>query len=98
MKKTTPSFSMSKNPKLQIDNLREFLSKPGPQTYNSRAKTESVQSFTMSKDRRKGMEIKNDAPGPGQYHIKKNDSQPVFSVSKGRRTNFADQQGNPGPG
>lgn len=69
MKKTSPSFSMSKNPKLQIDNLREFLSKPGPQTYNCRAKTENAHSFTMGKDKRKGMEIINDAPGPGQYIV-----------------------------
>lgn len=65
MKKSTPSFSIGKNAKLQIDNIREFLSKPGPQTYESRVSGLNNQTYSIGKDKRKGMESKNNVPGPG---------------------------------
>ena len=98
MKKSAPSFSIGKNQKLQIDNIRQLLAKPGPQAYESRVSAFQTQTYSIGKDKRKGFQSKNNVPGPGQYEIKKNDSQPNFSISKGNRSNLVDTRKNPGPG
>ena len=97
MKKSSPSFSMGKNPKLKIDNIREHLSKPGPQAYNTKSTIFNHNSFSISKDKRKGLETINTVPGPGAYQSKYSDGQPSFSISKGLRPDLSPKNTNPGP-
>lgn len=67
MKKSTPSFSIGKNAKLKIDNIREHMSKPGPQAYETKTSVFNHQSFSIGKDKRKGLETVSVVPGPGAY-------------------------------
>ena len=50
-----PSFSIGREPKLKIDNLREAMGKPGPLSYSVKLTTFDTNSFVMSKSKRKGL-------------------------------------------
>lgn len=61
------------------------MSKPGPLNYENKVTALEKRSVTIGKDKRKGLGIESNVPGPGTYEYKTLMNPKTFSVGKSSR-------------